>query len=159
MTITEKTYEWNGTLAARRATEYIILHHRAGEGDADSIHKGHIASGWTGIGYHFYVRKDGSVFRGRPQEMVGAHCVGYNLTSVGVCFEGNYQTERTMPPAQLQAGMELVSYLKGLYPCAAVKRHKDFMATVCPGQFFPFEEIAKRAVSVKKELTSANDIT
>lgn len=159
MNIIEEKYKWGGSLQNRKRTEYIILHHRAGSGSAQSIHSEHLANDWSGIGYHFYVRNDGTVYRGRPIEPVGAHCQGYNDFSVGVCFEGNYQTETGMPSAQFQAGIELVSYLKRLYPTAAVKKHNDFMATACPGKYFPFEEIAKGAVSVKKELTSANDIT
>ena len=142
MKIVEKSYKWNGTLAKRKATDYIILHHRAGNGDADSIHAGHLSQGWTGIGYHFYVRKDGSVYRGRPIEIIGAHCTGKNSCSIGICFEGNFENE-TMTAAQLKAGKELVSYLKGLYPSAEIKRHKDFQSTACPGRNFPFEEIKK----------------
>ena len=142
MKIVEKNYKWNGTLAKRKATDYIILHHRAGNGDADSIHAGHLSQGWTGIGYHFYVRKDGSVYRGRPIDIIGAHCTGKNGCSIGVCFEGNFENE-TMTAAQLKAGKELVSYLKGLYPDAEVKRHKDFQSTACPGKNFPFEDMKK----------------
>ena len=137
----EQKYKWNGELERRTATKYIIVHHRAGNGDAQSIHQGHLELGYTGIGYHFYVRKDGTVYKGRPIATVGAHCVGAN--SLGVCFEGNYEKETKMPPAQCRAGKALISYLKGLYPLAEVRRHKDFYATACPGSKFPFEEIRK----------------
>ncbi len=159
MKIIEKSYKWSGGLAARNSTEYIILHHRAGDGDADSIHRSHIENGWSGIGYHFYVRKDGSIYRGRPQETVGAHCIGHNIDSVGVCFEGNWQTERNMPAAQLKAGRELVGYLRRIYPGAQVVRHGKFFATACPGQFFPFDELKSGGDGMERELTSANDLT
>ena len=58
-----------------------------------------------------------------------------------------------MPEAQKSAGRELLGYLKGIYPDAEIKRHKDFMPTACPGKNFPFEEMTKT------ELKSANDIT
>ena len=157
MKIIEKNYKWNGTLARRSSTDYIILHHRAGNGDADSIHAGHLSQGWTGIGYHFYVRKYGSVYRGRPFDIIGAHCTGKNGCSIGDSFEGNFENE-TMTAVQLKAGKELVSYLKGLYPDAEVKRHKDFQSTACPGKNFPFEDIRK-GVAVKAKYESANDIT
>ena len=158
MNIIEQNYKWNGSLSKRLSTKYIILHHRAGNGDVQSIHQTHLANGWSGIGYHFYVRKDGTVYRGRPLEMVGAHCKeqNQNYQSVGICFEGNYSTEKTMPDKQLQAGKELVLYLKAIYINAEIKKHSDFMATACPGQYFPFDEI--KAGKAKKELTSANDI-
>ena len=66
MNIIEQSYKWNGSLSKRLSTKYIILHHRAGNGDVQSIHQTHLANGWSGIGYHFYVRKDGSVYLGRP---------------------------------------------------------------------------------------------
>lgn len=154
--ITEQTYKWNGSLTKRASTKYIVLHHRAGNGDVQSIHTQHVNQGYTGIGYHVYVRRDGSVYRGRPIDTVGAHCIGVNNVSIGVCFEGNFENE-TMTAAQIKAGQELVSYLKGLYPSAEVKRHKELYNTACPGKNFPFEEIKKGIVTVAKYET-ANDI-
>ena len=145
--IIEQTYIWSGSLQKRTATQYIILHHRAGSGDVQSIHATHLSNGWSGIGYHFYVRKDGSVYRGRPVDKVGGHCIGKNNVSVGICFEGNFENE-IMPAAQIKAGQELISYLKGLYPSAEVKRHKDFNSTACPGKNFPFNEICKGVCEV-----------
>lgn len=140
MNIIETKHNWNGSLARRNSTKYIVLHHRAGNGTVESIHAQHLTQGWSGIGYHFYVRKDGSIYRGRPVEMVGAHCQGHNNYSVGVCFEGNFENEH-MSSAQLKAGKELVAYLKGLYSTAEIKKHKDFGGTSCPGKNFPFAEL------------------
>ncbi len=142
MNIIETKHTWDGALAKRNSTDYIILHHRAGNGTVESIHAQHLSQGWTGIGYNFYVRKDGSIYRGRPIEMVGAHCQGKNGCSVGVCFEGNFETE-TMSAAQIKAGQELITYLKTLYPKAEVLRHNDFESTACPGKKFPFEDMKK----------------
>ena len=156
MKINDVDYQWNGPLTKRNTTKYIILHHRAGNGDAESIHNLQLTWGWTGFGYHFYVRKDGSVYRGRAIEMVGAHCQGHNSYSVGICFEGDFETE-TMSTAQLKAGQELVAYIKRLYPQAEVKRHRDLGNTACPGKKFPFDEIRKESVE-RAELDNANDI-
>ncbi len=142
MRIIDTAFNWSGSLSKRSNTKYIILHHRAGLGNVQSIHAGHLSNGWSGIGYHFYVRKDGGVYRGRPIGTVGAHCTGYNDKSIGVCFEGNLENA-VMPKAQLKAGKELISHLKGLYPDAEVVRHRDFQSTACPGKNFPFEEIKK----------------
>ena len=147
MQIKDVSYKWNGTLVKRNSTEYIILHHRAGNGDVQSIHNGHLSNGWSGIGYHFYVRKDGTIYRGRPIEMVGAHCTGQNTCSVGVCFEGNFECE-TMPDVQIKAGQELISYIKSLYPHAEIMRHCDFNETACPGKNFPFKEIKKGDINM-----------
>ena len=143
MKIIESDFFWNGVLSKRALTKYIVLHHRAGEGDAESIHSQHLSQGWDGIGYHFYIRKNGEVYRGRPIDKIGAHTQGSNSCSVGICFEGNYETDKEMPKAQLEAGQELVSYIKKLYPGAEVKGHRDLQSTACPGKNFPFKEITE----------------
>ena len=79
MNIIEKTYNWNGKLSIRSKTSRIILHHAESSScTADDIHQWHLDRGWSGIGYHFFVRKDGSVYRGRPENTVGAHASGAN---------------------------------------------------------------------------------
>ena len=143
MKIIENKYNWNGNLTKRNKTNYIILHHMAGYGSANDIHRIHLNQGWTGIGYHYFVRKDGSIYTGRPIDMVGAHTSDYNSQAVGICFEGNYEADTIMPDIQKKSGQELITYLKGIYPNAQVKMHKDFNATACPGKYFPFEEIKK----------------
>jgi len=95
-----------------------------------------------GIGYHFYVRKDGKVYRGRPLEYVGGHAYGANTDSIGICFEGDFNKE-TMSEVQLKAGQELVSYLKNTYKITQVQGHKEVCATSCPGANFLFDEIVK----------------
>lgn len=129
-------------LTARSKTVRVILHHSAGpKASAEDIHRWHLANGWSGAGYHFLVRKDGSVYRLRPEWAVGAHATGSNSDSIGICFEGNFMTE-TMPEEQKQAGEELVDWVKEKYGFETVQAHRDVQATGCPGTNFPFEEIA-----------------
>lgn len=142
MQIIESTYRWAGALAKRQATRRIILHHAAAVTcTAQQIHQWHLANGWSGIGYHFFVRKDGSVYRGRPEDTVGAHAGSNNYDSIGVCFEGSFDREQ-MPAAQKAAGKELVAYLKQKYGISQVQKHSDVNATGCPGGNFPFAELA-----------------
>lgn len=135
-------------MSTRKATERIILHHAdAKKCSAEDIHRWHLNNGWSGAGYHFLVRKDGKIYRLRPEDKVGAHAYSSNYNSIGICFEGNYM-EEDMPEIQKEAGKELVAYLKNKYGITTVQRHKDVCATSCPGDKFPFEEIAN---SEKKE--------
>lgn len=151
MKIIEKTYSF-GYMDKRNKTTRIILHHAAAEKcSADDIHRWHKGRGWAGIGYHFFVRKDGSVYRGRPQNTVGAHAGGANSDSIGICFEGNYEKEKTMPAAQKQAGAELVAYIKKHYGISKVQGHSDVGSTACPGRHFPFDEIANGVIDAAKE--------
>jgi len=155
MTIIEKSYAFKSVPPNRLRTDYIVLHHMAANGSADDVHRAHLANGWAGIGYHFFVRKDGRVYRGRPITKVGAHTQGYNSQSVGVCFEGNFEVE-SMSDAQLQSGRELVAYLRQMYPLAQLKKHGSFSFTACPGKNFPFEAIT--SPSLPGDLTEVADI-
>ena len=135
------SFKWVGVLSPRTKTKHIVLHHRGGNGDVMSIHQDHISDkGWLGIGYHFYIRKDGRIYSGRPIDTIGAHSVGANNISIGVCFEGNFEKE-DMNDTQIKAGQRLISYLRGLYPDVSIKKHNDFEQTACPGKNFPFNRI------------------
>ena len=67
--------------------------------------------GWSGIGYHFLVRKDGTIYQGRPEDTIGAHAKGANHDSIGIDAEGDFMKEE-MNPLQLNALIDLVSYIK-----------------------------------------------
>ena len=159
MKINEVTYKWHGALTKRRSTTRIILHHAAASKcSAQQIHRWHLANGWVGIGYHFLVRKDGSVYRGRPEDTVGAHAGNNNYDSIGICFEGNFMTE-TMGDAQRKAGQELVQYLKGKYGISKVQKHSDVNATGCPGTHFPFKEVSEGVAADKPAESAAGSFT
>lgn len=157
MKIIEKTYDLNGTLSIRNKTERIILHHADSSScTADDIDKWHKGNGWTCIGYHFFIRKDGKIYRGRQENAVGAHAQGSNSDSIGICFEGRYGVEQ-MPDIQVEAGKELVSYLKQKYNITKVEKHSDENNTSCPGENFRFEEIANGQVDNSVEENNNTD--
>ena len=98
----------------------------------------HRQRGWkNGCGYHFIVRRDGSVETGRPIEMVGAHCVNHNKHSIGVCYEGGLDAKGepadTRTPEQKTALRELLKRLHLQYPKALILGHNVFNPTKdCP---------------------------
>lgn len=146
MKINEVDYKWNGKLTKRRKTDMIILHHAAAkECSPEDIHQWHLNQTWSGIGYHFVVRKNGQIFRGRPEDAVGAHTSNFNSTSIGICFEGDFRSEEPTN-IQIEAGKELVAYLKQKYGINIVKRHCDLNNTSCPGRLFPFDKVANGEV-------------
>lgn len=125
----------------------IILHHAEAKNcSIEDIHRWHLNNGWSGCGYHFLVRKDGSIWRGRPENKLGAHTSSYNTGSLGICFEGAFNTE-TMTETQLRSGQELITYLCDKYGLlkANVYKHKDFNSTDCPGNNFPFSQLQQGA--------------
>lgn len=145
MEIIKPDYVWAYDPGRRTATDYIVLHHAAADGDAQSVHRYHRdARGWAGIAYHYYIRKDGSVFQGREPDWNGGHTEGYNRRSIGLCFEGNFETEE-MGEQQLAAGKELLKRLREQYPAASVVRHSSLNRTACPGANFPFAALTAQA--------------
>lgn len=145
-----------GTMSIRSSTERIILHHAAAKScTAQQIHQWHLNNGWSGAGYHFLVRKDGGIYRLRPEKYIGAHASNNNYNSLGICFEGDFMTETTMGETQKNAGDELVSYLKSKYGITTVQRHKDVCATDCPGINFPFDEISNSGTSTSASTSTA----
>lgn len=143
----------NGSFKRRNSTDEIILHHAEAKiASAEEVNRWHLERGWTGIGYHFYIRKDGRIYRGRPEWAVGAHAQGHNSRSVGICVEGAYMTE-TMPKAQFDALVGLVREEMAKYPGAKVLRHRDVNSTDCPGTNYPWEALLAALSPEKKEGT------
>jgi N-acetyl-anhydromuramyl-L-alanine amidase AmpD len=120
---------------------WLIVHHAAAaSATAQTIHQWHLGKGYVGIGYHFYIRKDGSIYRGRQIDAVGAHTVGYSETGIGVCLEGDFTKEK---PSQVQQD-SLVWILKALvemYPAARIVGHGQVGATACPGHLLDLDKI------------------
>lgn len=144
MTIIDAGLQFNSGHDVRiGAPRDIVLHHAVSNGSVQNIHAGHKNRGWIGIGYHFYVRKDGSVYRGRPENWIGAHAVGHN-TGIGICAEGNFMND-TMGDAQKKSIIEVIAYLLDKYGDLTIQRHKDVDATACPGANYPFNEIVAAA--------------
>lgn len=117
--------------------EYIVIHHTASTRDmtVQEIHQLHLNQGenWKGIGYHFYIDKQGVIWRGRPEEMSGSHALDYNFVSLGICLSGNFETEQPTDN-QLKKLSELLQYLKNKYGNVQVVGHRDLNATACPGK-------------------------
>lgn len=151
MNIIDVGLKFNSNMSRIGTIEGIVLHHSGVSvlQSVEIIHNYHKNTNkWAGIGYHFYVRKDGKIYKGRPLEYAGAHCPGANTNSIGICAEGDYNTE-TMSEAQKQAIKELIIYLKGKYNIKWIKGHREVIATNCPGSKYPLEELknAKQEVA------------
>ena len=142
MNIIEVSWLWKSNLSNRSSTKYIALHHaEASKATVDQIDDWHKARGWSGIGYHFYVRKDGYIYRGRPINKIGSHVLGMNDCSVGICAEGSYMKE-DMPNKQKKAICELIAYIKdNYYPNAEIVGHKEIGSSDCPGSNYPLWDI------------------
>ena len=143
MNIINANLQFTGALTKRKKTTMLIIHHAAApSASVETIHKWHQGRGWLGIGYNFYIRRDGTVYQGRGWEHVGAHCTGYNSASVGICLEGNYETDQDMPAAQYEAAVQLIRMALDKYPTITeICGHKAHGATACPGKYFPLNRM------------------
>ena len=120
----------------------IALHHMAPHADVKEIERSHINKGWRAIGYNYWVAFDGTVYEGRGLNL-GAGVDNQNGHIISIGFQGDYHTkERTMPDAQFNAGIDIINYVRKKVPTVKkIGGHRDFMATACPGQYFPLEEM------------------
>lgn len=150
-----------GQLQARKSTGLIVLHHSASpDVNAAEIHTWHLARGWAGIGYHFVIRRNGQIERGRPLEMIGAHAgPGINGHSIGICLCGNFMQE-SPGVAQLHSLNELIAELNQLYAAShpaglAIKLHREVAATECPGKMFPGEQL--KSLSQLQEISEGSE--
>ena len=150
--------KFKGTMTPRGAsgTKYIVLHHSgvSSRHSVRDVHNWHLHKGWAGIGYHYFITKDGEIYEGRNRNHVGAHAYGYNNVSIGVCFEGNFNKE-TVSLRQEEASVMLLALLSLSYQAACIVRHSELIKTKnCPGKNFPFERILRKVNDCKKYLSS-----
>jgi N-acetylmuramoyl-L-alanine amidase len=126
---------------SKRRINSIIVHCSATPEGRDytveQIKKDHKEQGWSDIGYHYVIYRDGSIHEGRNVDIIGAHCEGHNSNSIGVCYIGGLENKPnveykklkakdTRTEAQKRALIDLLSKLKKYYPEAKIYGHHDF---------------------------------
>ena len=125
----------------KRNIKEIIVHCSATPEGKDftvaDIKRWHLARGFSDIGYHYVIYRDGSIHTGRDESIIGAHCTGHNTNSIGVCYIGgcvsNGKTPKdTRTPQQKQSLVKLLKELKTKYPQASIHGHRDFSSKACP---------------------------
>ena len=146
MQITETNLKFKNRLALRRSTNRVIVHHSASSDvSAATIHGWHLNQSWSGIGYHFVIRRNGNIERGRELSAIGSHSGPKgNGDSVGVCLTGNFEIDKPTA-AQINSLVWLIlKYLEPRYGNLKVIGHRDVMATACPGKNFPWADLKRR---------------
>lgn len=126
----------------------IIIHHAAHSScTVEDVHNWHLANGWSGFGYHFFITKDGQIYRGRSECSIGAHCKDYNKVSLGICLQGNYDEEK-VSYVQILALIKLCHYLYKKYEIRILKGHKELKPTNCPGTVFPLDSVKEKILQL-----------
>lgn len=100
------------------------------------VDRWHRARGFRCIGYHYLILLDGTVKKGRKLNEPGAHCLGHNYDSIGVCYvgglDGSGKPKDTRTEKQKAALRHLIAWLLTLYPAATVHGHNEFASKACP---------------------------
>lgn len=114
---------------------YLTLHAAATTASMDigvsEIREWHLARGFRDVGYHYVIRRDGTLERGRPENQTGAHVGGHNTGNLGICMVGGVASDGTTPEdnftvAQYVALRELLTQLHERYPEALIMGHNGF---------------------------------
>ena len=125
----------------KRTIKELIVHCSATpEGkdySIDTIRQWHLQRGFSDIGYHYVIYRDGSIHIGRDESIIGAHCTGHNTNSIGVCYIGGCASDGKTPKdtrttEQKQSLVKLLKELKTKYPQASIHGHRDFSSKACP---------------------------
>ena len=128
---------------AADSVSYIIIHCSATREDRDysveQLKRDHLARGFIEVGYHYYVRKDGTVTQHRRLNEVGAHCRPFNRCSIGVCYEGgldaNGKPKDTRTILQRSSLTGLLLDLRRRFPKAVIRGHNEMPGAIpkaCP---------------------------
>ena len=139
----------------RKINEIIVHCAATREGrdfTVEDITRWHKARGFATIGYHYVIYRDGSIHEGRPLEQIGAHCVGHNKHSIGICYIGGCASDGKTPkdtrtPEQKEALLALLRRLKARFPNATIHGHRDFAAKACPS-YDAFREYRQLALAI-----------
>lgn len=129
-------------MATRQRTDLLVFHCSATRPSQDItaaiIREWHMAKGWNDIGYHFVIKRDGTLEHGRPLDQIGAHVEGHNSNSVGICMVGGLDAKgdgilqaepgdagESYTTPQWITAHALVTMLRRTWPNAKVLGHRD----------------------------------
>lgn len=128
----------------RETTDYIAVHCSATSDKQDigakDIDRWHRAKGWRCIGYHYVIRRNGTVEEGRDEKVIGAHVENWNHCSIGICMVGGVsaddpnKAQNNFTKEQFASLKQLLIDLKTRYPKAKIQGHRDFpdVKKACP---------------------------
>ena len=125
------------------SVRFLVLHCSATRCNQDysieQLRRDHKKRGFYDIGYHFYIRKDGTLTQHRFLLEVGAHARPYNRCSIGICYEGGLDEHgkpcNTITPEQMARINDVLVRLHKLFPKAKIVGHRDLPGTTpkeCP---------------------------
>ena len=135
----------NGEKKVHMQPNKIIIHCSATPKGVDysaaDIDRWHRQRGFRKIGYHYVIKIDGKIEKGREENEMGAHCLGQNMDSIGICYIGGLSEDKNTPEdtrseEQKKAIKGLVESLRRKYRekgiILTVHGHNEFANKACP---------------------------
>lgn len=139
--------------AARYPVREVIVHCSAtrpdwmdGQGLAAKraeIRRWHLANGWADIGYHWLIDRDGALLAGRPEAQIGAHVIGRNQGTIGICLIGGFgsaetdRAEQHFSARQLTTLRQQIQGISMRTQITIISGHNQYAAKACPGFHVP----------------------
>ena len=125
---------------ARQVNKIIVHCTATPEGrdvTVDEIRRWHVEEkNWSDIGYHWIVTLNGTLERGRPEHIQGAHAKGFNKNSIGLCYVGGVDKDMTPKDTRTKGQKKtlkcILEDLKDRYPNAEIIGHRDVSSKACP---------------------------
>ncbi len=138
--------------------QYLVIHHSATSPDVsiEDIHQMHLNEGFTCVGYHCFIKADGTIQWGRLMDSQGAQSYGFNHCSLGVCLAGYFHRDNINKgqwsdkptDAQLKSLLEvLVNWKKKIPQQVKIVGHRELCPTSCPGD--GFSHLMLQGISLK----------
>ena len=127
----------------RLHTRHLVVHCSATKPEQNigvvEIRKWHVEERrWSDVGYHYIIRRNGRLEKGRPEDLGGAHVQGHNHDTVGICLvggvDGQNEPQQNFTESQFATLLKLLVTLKKRYPQAHITGHRDFPGVdkACP---------------------------
>lgn len=134
------------------------------EQQRDEIKRWHVQErGWSDIGYHYVITRNGIVVKGRPLDKIGAHVKGHNTGTIGICLVGgkgssaNDMFKDHFTPEQDYAIRKLIEDLSERFDTITkISGHNDYAAKACPG--FKVTEWFDRGMSAQRTIGQSTTI-
>jgi len=112
---------------------------RSSEEKVREVRDWHLKRGWSDIGYHWLIDRDGTVVQGRPEEKIGAHVKGHNTGTIGISLFGGHGSSADddfndhFTWAQEEALRNLIGEIEQRYDIQKVSGHNEYSSKACPG--------------------------
>ncbi len=118
-----------------RSVQRVFIHCSASDNPAHdnvaTMRQWHLARGFNDVGYHFFIRKDGTLQLGRPLERTPAAQEGNNIATIAICLHGLAKDKFT--EKQLSALKQLAKQIKTAYNAKITFHgHREVSAKSCP---------------------------